>query len=72
MLRQPQNIDNLNFLSGHELDEANKKAFLATVLAHNDGGAIEWNGDNGRVYNLTAIGNYADSDEGYLYGNASE
>ena len=34
----PQNIDNLNFLSGHELDEANKKAFLATVLAHNDGG----------------------------------
>ena len=34
----PQNIDNLNFLSGHELSEANKKAYLATLLAHVDGG----------------------------------
>ena len=33
----PQNVDKLNFLSGHELNEANKKAFLATVLAHTDG-----------------------------------
>lgn len=33
----PQNIDNLNFLSGHELNEANKKAYLATVIAHTDG-----------------------------------
>ncbi len=33
----PQNVDKLNFLSGHELNEANKKAYLATVLAHTDG-----------------------------------
>jgi len=33
----PANVDNLNFLSGHELNEANKKAFLATIFAHTDG-----------------------------------
>ena len=33
----PNNVDNLNFLSGHELNEANKKAYLATVFAHTDG-----------------------------------
>ncbi len=34
----PQDIDNLNFLSGHELGKVNKKAYLATLLAHVDGG----------------------------------
>ena len=33
----PNNVDNLNFLSGHQLDEANKKAYLATLFAHTDG-----------------------------------
>ena len=33
----PDNVDNLNFLAGTELDEVNKKAFIATVLAHTDG-----------------------------------
>lgn len=31
------NIDNLNFLSGQQLDDVNKKAYLATMLAHCQG-----------------------------------
>ncbi len=31
------NIDNLNFLAGRDLSEANKKAFLGTIFAHTDG-----------------------------------
>ncbi len=31
------NIDNLNFLSGQQLDTVNKKAYLATLIAHSDG-----------------------------------
>ena len=41
-------------------------------FAHNDGGAFEWHGDNGKVYDLTASGNYADSLQGYLYGDSTE
>ena len=33
----PMNVDKLNFLSGHQLDEVNKKAYLATLFAHTDG-----------------------------------
>ena len=33
----PDDLDGLNFLSGKSLDEINKTAFRATVLAHNDG-----------------------------------
>jgi glucose-6-phosphate isomerase len=32
------NVDGLNFISGKELDEVNKTAMLATLVAHNDGG----------------------------------
>jgi len=32
------NLDGLNYLSGKQIDEVNKKAELATVLAHVDGG----------------------------------
>jgi len=32
------NLDNLNYLAGASVDYVNKKAFLGTVLAHNDGG----------------------------------
>ena len=30
-------MDKLNFISGKDLNEANKKAFLATAFAHSDG-----------------------------------
>ncbi len=33
-----QNLDNLNYLAGKSVDYVNHKAFLGTVLAHNDGG----------------------------------
>ena len=32
------NVDGLNFIAGKTLDYVNKKAMLATLLAHNDGG----------------------------------
>ncbi len=32
-----ENADGLNFLAGKDVNDANKKAFLATVLAHSDG-----------------------------------
>ena len=34
----PDNIDGLNFLAGKTMSFVNNKAFLGTVLAHNDGG----------------------------------
>ena len=34
----PQNLDGLNFLSGMDMNEVNKKAMQGTVLAHVDGG----------------------------------
>ena len=34
----PANVDGLNFISGKTLDYVNKKAMLATLIAHNDGG----------------------------------
>ena len=34
----PDNLDGLNFLSGLDLDEVNKKATQGTILAHLDGG----------------------------------
>ena len=34
----PLNVDGLNFISGQKLDYVNKKAMLATLIAHNDGG----------------------------------
>jgi len=34
----PANVDGLNFISGKTLDYVNKKAMLATLLAHCDGG----------------------------------
>ena len=34
----PLNVDGLNFISGAKLDYVNKKAMLATLIAHNDGG----------------------------------
>ncbi len=33
-----ENVDGLNFLKGKTMDFVNEKAFLGTVLAHNDGG----------------------------------
>ena len=33
----PQNLDGLNFLSGMDMNEVNKKAMQGTVLAHVDG-----------------------------------
>ena len=33
----PRNVDKLNFLSGTNLSEVNKKAFIATAFAHSDG-----------------------------------
>ncbi len=32
------NVDGLNFIAGETLDYVNKKAMLATLMAHNDGG----------------------------------
>ncbi len=32
------NLDNLNYLAGKSVDYVNRQAFLATLLAHNDGG----------------------------------
>ena len=37
-------------------------------IAHNDGGAIEWDGDNGMIYNLTADENHGDSAHGSSKG----
>jgi glucose-6-phosphate isomerase len=34
----PENLDGLNFLSGMDMNEVNKKAMQGTVLAHVDGG----------------------------------
>ena len=34
----PENGDGFNFVAGKSVDFVNKKAFLGTVLAHNDGG----------------------------------
>lgn len=34
----PENLDGLNFVAGSDMSEINHKAFLATVLAHSDGG----------------------------------
>ncbi len=34
----PENVDGLNFLKGKTMDFINEKAFLGTILAHNDGG----------------------------------
>lgn len=34
----PANVDGLNFISGKSLDEVNKTAMLATLMAHSDGG----------------------------------
>jgi len=34
----PANVDGLNFIAGAELDYVNKKAMLATLIAHCDGG----------------------------------
>ena len=52
-----QNLDQLNFLSGHRLSECNKMAELGTLLAHVDGGVpnihIEISAIN--EYNLGAL-----------------
>ena len=34
----PANVDGLNFIAGKRLDEVNRTAMLATLLAHTDGG----------------------------------
>ena len=34
----PANVDGLNFIAGRQLDEVNKTAMLATLIAHQDGG----------------------------------
>ncbi len=34
----PKNLDGLNFLAGKSMQEVNRTAFLATVIAHYDGG----------------------------------
>ena len=34
----PENVDGLNFLTGKSMQYVNYKAFLGTMLAHNDGG----------------------------------
>ncbi len=36
--KDPENSDGLNFLAGKTLHEVNRNAFLATVIAHTDGG----------------------------------
>ena len=38
ILSDEENIDGLNFLAGKTVSYVNNKAFLGTVLAHNDGG----------------------------------
>lgn len=38
IIEDEQNLDNLNYLAGKTVDYVNNKAFLGTVLAHNDGG----------------------------------
>ncbi len=38
ILSDAENIDGLNFLAGKTVSHVNGKAFLGTVLAHNDGG----------------------------------
>lgn len=38
ILEDAENIDGLNFLAGKNVSDVNGKAFLGTVLAHNDGG----------------------------------
>ena len=38
IVNDPANLDGLNFLSGKDMDDVNKKAFQGTLLAHNDGG----------------------------------
>ena len=38
ILSDDENIDGLNFLAGKTVSYVNNKAFLGTVLAHNDGG----------------------------------
>ncbi len=38
ILSDDENIDGLNFLAGKTVSYVNSKAFLGTVLAHNDGG----------------------------------
>ena len=34
----PENVDGLNYLAGKQLDDVNKTAMMATLLAHSDGG----------------------------------
>jgi glucose-6-phosphate isomerase len=34
----PRNLDGLNFLTGQNMSEVNRKAFLGTILAHTEGG----------------------------------
>ena len=46
------NIDGLNFLAGKTMSYVNNKAFLGTVLAHNDGGVPNM------VVNIPAINEY--------------
>ena len=38
IIRDEENLDGLNFLSGKSMDFVNKKAFQGTMLAHKDGG----------------------------------
>jgi glucose-6-phosphate isomerase len=37
IINDEENMDGLNFISGKSMNFVNKKAFLGTVLAHNDG-----------------------------------
>ena len=57
------NIVNCNFTNNTAIETLNHTVFIGNV-AHNDGGAIEWNGDNGVIYDMTASGNYADCGNG--------
>ncbi|MCK4661277.1 MAG: glucose-6-phosphate isomerase [Bacteroidales bacterium] len=38
ILQDPENLDNLNYLTGKRINEVNKMAELGTVMAHVDGG----------------------------------
>ena len=68
-----RNVDGLNFISGKRLDEVNKTAMLATLMAHCDGGVpnilLELDGKNAYTFGyLVYFFEFACAISGYLLG----
>ena len=68
-----RNVDGLNFISGKRLDEVNKTAMLATLMAHCDGGVpnilLELDGKNPYTFGyLVYFFEFACAISGYLLG----